>query len=120
MNFTELIAWQKSRDFQKEMFELIKTWPAEERYRLSDQLIRSARSIAANIAEGHGRFHYQENIQYCRIARGSISESLSHLYAAHDCEYIDERTLNLHKNQLEDLTKILNGYINYIKKRKAT
>ena len=57
--------------------------------RLIDQVIRSSRSITANIAEGHGRYHYQENIQFCRTARGSLTESLDHLICALDEGFID-------------------------------
>jgi four helix bundle protein len=58
--FTDLEVWKKSRTQRNNIFELTKSFPAEERYRLSDQIIRSSRSIGNNIAEGHGRFHYAD------------------------------------------------------------
>lgn len=70
MNFTELEVWKKSRDFRNKMFKLTKGFTVSEKYVLTDQLLRASRSITANIAEGHGRFHYQENIRFCRMARG--------------------------------------------------
>lgn len=66
----ELEAWKKARAFRIEISSMAKSLSESEKYRLKDQLIRASRSIAANIAEGHGRFHYQENIQFCRQARG--------------------------------------------------
>jgi len=70
-SFEDLIVWQKGRAFRKNISVLVKTFPKEEKYRLCDQLIRASRSITANIAEGHGRFHFQENIQFVRMARAS-------------------------------------------------
>lgn len=67
------------------VFEMVKSFPKEEKFRLSDQLIRSTRKCPANIAEGHGRYHWQENIQYNRIARGSLTESIDHLNVAKEC-----------------------------------
>jgi len=65
-NFEDLEIWKQSRVLRNEIAVLVKTFPAEEKYRLADQLIRASRSVTANIAEGYGRFHYQENIQFCR------------------------------------------------------
>ena len=56
----DLEAWKKGREFRKEVSKFCKTLPKDEKFRLLDQLVRSSRSITANIAEGHGRFHYQE------------------------------------------------------------
>jgi four helix bundle protein len=75
-SFEELEVWKASQELRNSIWELTKTFPKEERYRLSDQLIRASRSVFANIAEGFGRFHFQENIQFCRQARGSLFEIL--------------------------------------------
>jgi four helix bundle protein len=58
--------------------------PEAEKYNLTNQIIRSSRSVTANIAEGFGRYHFQENIQFCRQARGSLVETLDHLYCCLD------------------------------------
>ena len=117
-SFESLKVWQKSRAFSNKIFQLSKEFPNDEKYRLVDQLIRSSRSIPANIAEGHGRYHFQENIQFCRVARGSMSESLNHLICACDCNYITENRLNELKSDIEELQRIINGYINHLKSRK--
>jgi four helix bundle protein len=83
-SFTELEVWKQSRKIRNWVRVIVKTFPKEETYRLTDQLIRAARSIGNNIAEGHGRFHYQDNIRFCIMARGSLSETLDHLIIAHD------------------------------------
>ena len=90
--FEELEAWKSARELRKANSRLAKTFPNDERFRLVDQIIRSSRSVPANIAEGIGRFHFQENIQFCRQARGSLSETLEHLICALDEGYIDEAT----------------------------
>ncbi|OFY82660.1 MAG: hypothetical protein A3F72_02265 [Bacteroidetes bacterium RIFCSPLOWO2_12_FULL_35_15] len=70
---------------------------------------------------GYGRFHYQENIQFCRHSRGSLTEVLDHLICAYDCNYINENELNLYREKVSHILKILNGYISYLrKKRKST
>ena len=83
-SFEELTLWKKARDLRNKVFDMVKTFLSDEKFKLSDQIIRSSRSIATNIAEGHGRFHFQENIQFCRVARGSISETLNHAICAYD------------------------------------
>ena len=78
-SFKELEVLKSAREHRKSISKLIKSFPKEEKYRLIDQILRSSRSVAANIAEGFGRYHYQENIQFCRQARGSLNETLEHL-----------------------------------------
>ena len=69
-DFRALEVWSRCRDIRKKMLDMCKHFPKEERYRLSDQIIRSSRSAAACIAEGYGRFHYQENIQLLQAVEG--------------------------------------------------
>ncbi len=119
-SFKELEAWKKSRVLRKEISQLSKSFPAEEKYRLVDQMIRATRSVTANIAEGYGRFHYQENIQFCRQSRGSLTELQDHLTVALDEEYINEQILEEFDEKIEECIRILNGYINYLIKSKQT
>ena len=114
--FEELEAWKSARELRKAISEMVKIFPSEEKFSLTNQIIRSSRSISSNIAEGFGRFHYQENIQFCRQARGSLSETLDHLICAHDERYIDEKTYRNLRDMIENCWKILNGYIAYLKK----
>ena len=68
-DFEDLEAWKLARSLRNEIFILTKTFPPEEKYRLTDQLVRASRSISANVAEGYGRYHYKDNAKFCRIAR---------------------------------------------------
>ena len=114
----ELNVYRKSKILRRKFFEVVKSFPPEEKYRLSDQLIRSIRKCPSNIAEGYGRFHFQESIQYCRIARGSLFESIDHIGVAFECNYIsNSQYLNL-STELQSLIKMLNGYIKYLQKQK--
>lgn len=117
-SISELEVWKKARDFRNEISKLATTFPKEEKFKLVDQIVRSSRSVSANIAEGHGRFHFQENIQFCRTARGSLIETYDHLTVALDEEYIGEAIFVSYNAQYEELIKMLNGYISYLKKRK--
>lgn len=93
-SFEELEVWKKARSLRKEISSLVKTFPNEEKYRLTDQIIRSSRSSTSNIAEGFGRFHYQENIQFCRQARGSLTETIDHLLCAFDENFVNQIALD--------------------------
>ena len=98
---------------------MVKTFPKEETFRLADQMVRAVRSVSANIAEGHCRFHYQENIQFCRQARGSLFELLDHLIVAKDNLYIQDGQYCSMENRVEDEIKLINGYIRHLNKKKA-
>lgn len=117
-SFTELDCWKEARSLKKDISVLAKTFPAEEKYDLVSQIKRSSRSVTANIAEGHGRYHYQENIQFCRQARGSLTETLDHLITAFDEEYITKEVLDQFQRKLEKCLKILNGFIGYLQRAK--
>ena len=114
--FETLECYQHSRELRKEISTFCKTLPKEETYRLKDQIIRSSRSVSANISEGYGRHHHQENLQFCRTARGSLSETLDHLLTALDEEYLTDTQYAELRARLEETWKILNGYIAYLKK----
>ncbi|MFQ5334704.1 MAG: four helix bundle protein [Flavobacteriales bacterium] len=92
--------------------------PDTEKFRLKDQLLRASRSITACIAEGYGRYHYQENIQFCRQARGSLMECLDHLTCALDERYIANKDFEKFEKQHDRILKILNGYIAFLKRKK--
>ena len=81
-SFTELEVWKKARVFKNEIQELANAFPSEEKFRLTDQIIRSTRGITATIAEGHGRYTFKDQLHFCIMARGSLSESLNHLIDA--------------------------------------
>ena len=115
-DFTTLDAWKKARlvklFFYKEVVPLL---PLEERFNLNTQIRRASISGTANIAEGYGRYHYQEGIQFHRIARASIYELKDHLMSCYDLEFISTETYEIGIGLIEDATLTLNGYIKFLK-----
>ena len=119
-SFEELACWKEARNLR--LFvktNIITKLPNSERFALIDQIKRSSRSVGNNISEGYGRFHFQENIQFCRIARGSLFETLDHGIVAFDEGYISEENLNELRNIHNKTLLILNGYIKYLMNQKA-
>lgn len=116
--FEDLLVWQKARKIRRSIATFCTTLPNDEKYKLADQLLRASRSVTANIAEGYGRFHYQENIQYCRQARGSLYECIDHLSCALDEKYITEKDYKSYKKEIISCIQLVNGYINYFKQSK--
>jgi four helix bundle protein len=116
-SFTELTVWKKMRVLKIDIEKTAKTFPPEEGFRLADQLIRSARSVNANISEGHGRYTFRDQINFCIIARGSLSETLNHLTDAFDCGYITKEQLDELQVKIREVEKLLNGYINWLRKQ---
>ncbi|MFN3491210.1 MAG: four helix bundle protein [Anaerolineales bacterium] len=114
-----LEAWRKSKEFSLRVYrEILSLLPPEEKWNLNQQLRRSSLSIPANIAEGYGRFYYQDNVRFCYIARGSLEETLSHLVIASEMKYIPKALLDSLEQDGEKLTQLINGYINYLKRSK--
>ncbi len=115
----KLDAWCKARDFAVRINKVVlPLLPLEEKYALSQQMRRSSQSIPANIAEGHGRFYFQDNVRFCYIARGSLEETLSHIVYANRVGYLPDE---LYKNLVvdgENLNRLINGYIGFLKKSK--
>lgn len=114
-----LKVWQRAMDLAVTICkELLPSLPTEERYALSSQLRRSVQSIPANIAEGYGRYYYQESVRFCYIARGSLNETLNHLYLAQRMGYIPEQILRQHTQTIDEIDRMLSGYIAFLKKSK--
>jgi four helix bundle protein len=119
-HFYDLPVYKACRAFRKKVSAFArKYFPKSEEYHLKAQVLDSARSITANIAEGFGRFHYQENIQFCRQSSGSLDETLEHMIAAYDDKYITKDILGEINKDYKECLKQLNGYIKYLKTVKA-
>ena len=117
-SFEELEVYKAAREFRKKIYKLIKGLPPEEKYNLDGQMRRASVSLTNNIAEGHGRYHFQENIQFCRISRGSLMELIDDLNTCIDEEYFPLDYLEELKSEGYTVNKMLNGYIDYLRKRK--
>lgn len=113
-DINDLKIYQLGMRIGNKTHDLILKWDSFNKYTIGSQLMRSSDSIAANISEGYGRFHYKEQRQFNYIARGSLYETKTWLNKAliripKDQELINEILLLIDK-----LLKMLNAYIRYI------
>ena len=115
--FEDLQCYRVAREFRGKISRLANTLPKVEVFKLKDQIIRASRSVTANIAEGFGRQHPQENLQFCRQARGSLMEVLDHLNVAFDEKYISQDEYATFRKEWFDVKGLLGGYISYLEKR---
>lgn len=115
-SFEDLECWKAAVEVRKFIAELIKKLPATEKYDLIDNMNRASRSATRNIAEGYGRFHYKENIQFCRHSRGSLYKLIADLITCKDENSITGEEYKLGREKIDKALAILNGYINYLTK----
>jgi four helix bundle protein len=117
-SFEDLDCWKAGTEVRRFIMTIVKKFPLEEKYSLTNDMTRAARSVTHNIAEGFGRFHFQENIQFCRQSRGSLQELLDQLITAVDESYISKEDFNVGKQHIDKALALLNGYINYLSRAK--
>lgn len=118
-SFEDLESWKACREIRNYVSEIIKKFPDYEKYALADGMRRASRSTTENIAEGFGRYHHQENIQFCRISRGSVFELMDQFITALDENYISREEYEKGRVLLDRGKALLNGYINYLRKAKT-
>ena len=117
-SFEELECWAACRELRIFVSaRIIPQLPPDERFRLTDQLLRSARSTTANIAEGFGRRHYLDNAKFIRNSLGSLHETLDHVITARDENLIEEVVLEQFREVFEKAAGLTRGYAAYLQKR---
>jgi four helix bundle protein len=110
-DFKDLDVWQVARELRSEMYNVARSLPDIEKFALATQIRRASGSVTANIAEGFGRFSYQENIQFCRQARGSLFELRDHLTTCVDQNYISSQEGERLDAAAQRTAQLLNGYL---------
>jgi len=118
-SFTDLKVWQLAHEFKLEIYEFVQLLPESEKFNRVSQLKRAACSVTANIAEGFGRYHFQENIQFCRQARGSLEEVLDNVITSKDLNETPKETCNHLIKKCMRVRMLLNGYIRYLNNLKS-
>jgi len=118
-DFKDLEVWKAAREFRREVYVLARSLPDFEKFGLASQLRRAASSVTANIAEGFGRFGYQENAQLCRQARGSLYELRDHLTTCVDEGYVPLSEGRRLDRLAQRVMQMLNGYLRATLARKA-
>lgn len=118
-SFETLKTWQKAHRLMLDIHRrILPILPKEEKYVLVDQLRRSSKSVPANIAEGSGRYYYMDNVRFCYNARGSLDETLNHLIDCKDLGYCPLEVYVELREQVEEVRRLLNGYIAWLKEKK--
>lgn len=115
-NIENLRVYQDALEFSNLIWTVCIDWDHFAKKTVGEQLVRSADSISANIAEGYGRFHYKENLRFCYYARGSFEEVKDWINKSKTRNLILLENLKKIDEFLEIFPKSLNAYINYIKK----
>jgi len=116
-SFENLNVWQKAHQFVLEIYSLTKKFPADEKFRLTDQLCRAASSAAANIVEGNSRKHTKEFIQFINTAYSSLEEAKYHLLLAKDLGYLKNKDYLDLIDRAEEINKMLNSLRKYLKSK---
>ena len=115
--FEDLEAYQVAREFRKAMYRVAKRLPDTEKFGLVSQVRRAAVSLTNNIAEGHGRFHFLEQIKFMLQARGSLEELLDDLNVCEDESYLPIAEIDKLKQDGWRVHKLINGYIRFLRNR---
>jgi four helix bundle protein len=116
--FEDLDAYKIAREFRKAMYGVAQRLPESEKFGLVSQVRRAAVSLTNNIAEGHGRFHYLDQIKFMLQARGSLEELLDDLNVCQDENYLPLAEISLLKEHAWRVHRVLNGYIRFLRSRK--
>src|ERR1700690_771726 len=117
--FEDLDAYKAAREFRKAMYAVTRRLPDFEKFELASQIRRAAVSLTNNIAEGHGRFHYPDQIKLMLQSRGSLEELQDDLNVCEDEKSLAAPDISKLKDDAWQVHKILNGYIRYLRGRKA-
>jgi len=109
--FEDLICWQKSRSFVREIYNTTSGDNFRKDFALKDQTRRASISVMLNIAEGFGRRTRKEFKYFLFISHGSVAEVQSCLYIANDLEYISKDLFNKLYGDANEISKIISGLI---------
>jgi four helix bundle protein len=116
MDINTLSVYKRSMRLAEAIWAEVEDWPSFARYSIGEQLVQSADSIATNISEGHGRYQFGENRQFCYYARGSLQEPLTWLQKAKRRDLISDEQSKRLSDELVEIRQMLNGYIRSIGK----
>src|SRR5437870_13087993 len=106
------------REFRKAMYRLARELPEIEKFGLVSQVRRAALSLTNNIAEGHGRYHYLDQIKFTLQSRGSLEELIDDLNACEDEQYLPAQNIVSLKQEGWRLRQLIDGYIRYLRQQK--
>ena len=118
-SYRDLKVWQMAMDLAEQCYKLTRQFPRDELYGMTSQVRRSAASVAANVAEGHGRNSRGEYIQFLRVAQGSLKELETHLILAARVGLVSDSLIAQALGQSESLGKMLRALIRSLERGKG-
>ena len=110
----------KAREFRKAMYTLSRRLPDLEKYEPGRQIRRATVSLTNNMAEGHGRFHYPDQIRFFLHSRGSLEELVDDLNVCLGETYLAGEEIEKLKEQASGVLALINGYLRYLRSRSST
>ncbi len=117
--FEDLEVYRAAREFRKAMYAVKRELPGHEKFELASQIRRAAVSLTNNIAEGHGRYHFLDQIKFQLQARGSLTESIDDMNICSDEKYVPPDEIVGLKKQATAVHQLINDYIRYLRERKT-
>jgi len=118
--FEDLEVYKAAREFRKAMYEVNRRLPDFEKYELGSQIRRASVSLTNNIAEGHGRFHYPDEIRFFLHSRGSLEELVDDLNICLDEKYLPSDEVTKLKEEARGVLILINGYLRYLRSRSSS
>jgi four helix bundle protein len=118
--FEDLEVYQAAREFRTAMYRVAKQLPDFEKFALANQVRRAAVSLTNNIAEGHGRFHFLEQVKFMLHSRGSLQELIDDLNVCDDEQYLVPELIGSLKESGWRVRQLIDGYIRYLREQKTS
>jgi four helix bundle protein len=117
--FEDLQVYEVAREFRKAMYQVARKLPEEEKFGLASQIRRAAVSLTNNIAEGHGRYHFLDQIRFTLQSRGSLEELLDDLNVCEDEQYLTGEEITSLKKDGWRVRQLIDGYVRYLRQQNA-
>jgi four helix bundle protein len=117
--FEDLEVYQRAREFRKRMYGVMRRLPDFEKFELASQIRRAAVSLTNNMAEGHGRYHFADQVRFFLGSRGSLQELVDDLNVCDDEKYLEGDKVAELKGEAWRVLGLINGYLHYMRDRKA-
>src|SRR5207244_13606967 len=113
--FEDLETYKAASEFRKTMYAVTRRLPSFEKFELASQIRRAAVSATNNISEGHGRFHFLDQIKFMLQARGSVQELIDDLNVCEDEEYLCGGEISKLKHHESNVLNVRNGYLRWLR-----
>src|SRR5436189_4490571 len=118
--FEDLEIYKAAPEFRKKMYGVMRRLPDSEKFELAGQIRRAAVSLTNNMAEGHGRYHFADQVRFFLGSRGSLQELVDDLNVCDDEKYLQKDEVAELKKEAWRVLGLINGYLRYLRDRRAS